>query len=118
MLNRSNCKWCGSSLHWASQCIKNPKRKIYHIGKHSNIRSKLQNARRVWFRKNPPNHQGYYVCYLCKKWLAPIETELDHVEPRSRRPDLRFELKNLRPACHACNTAKGSLYLEEYLGKQ
>lgn len=44
--------------------------------------------------------------------------ELDHVLSRSRHPELTFDEQNLKPSCHDCNYAKGSLSLEEYLEKK
>lgn len=40
------------------------------------------------------------------------ETTLDHVQPRSGAPDLRYEFSNLKPCCYACNSAKGSKRLD------
>jgi 5-methylcytosine-specific restriction protein A len=34
-------------------------------------------------------------------------TEVDHIIPRSRRPDLGFVWSNLQSACQPCNAAKG-----------
>lgn len=56
----------------------------------------------------PPNHQGYYACYLCPKWIYKDEVTVDHVIPRSRAPHLRYVFSNLAICCGACNTAKGS----------
>lgn len=41
--------------------------------------------------------------------------ELDHVLSRSRHPELALEEDNVRPSCHDCNTAKGSLDYDEYM---
>jgi len=57
---------------------------------------------------NPPNHQGYNVCYLCGKWIQENEITVDHIVPRSRAPDLRYTFSNLALACGSCNNAKGS----------
>lgn len=70
-------------------------------------------ARAQWFKENWPNEQGFYICYLCGKWLDQKETTLDHVLPRSRRPDLRYEMSNLMPCCASCNLEKGSKVYEE-----
>jgi len=35
-----------------------------------------------------------------------IATEVDHIVPRSKRPDLRLEWSNLQSSCKACNSAK------------
>jgi 5-methylcytosine-specific restriction endonuclease McrA len=65
-------------------------------------------TRREWVRLNPPNHQGYYTCYLCGKWVPEKAMELDHVISRSRAPELRFSLNNLQASCAPCNRRKGS----------
>lgn len=74
--------------------------------------------RRRWMKNHPPNHEGYYTCYICGKWVKPLDMELDHVLSRSRHPELTFDEQNLKPSCHDCNYAKGSLSLEEYLNKR
>lgn len=69
---------------------------------------KWQATRREWIRLNPPNHEGYYVCWMCGTWVLPSEMELDHIKSRTRYPELRFVLSNLAPSCHPCNEKKGS----------
>jgi 5-methylcytosine-specific restriction endonuclease McrA len=65
-------------------------------------------VRAVWLQLNRPNHQGYYTCAIGGEWVRAEEMELDHILPRSARPDLRFVLDNLQPTCHRHNTQKGS----------
>jgi 5-methylcytosine-specific restriction endonuclease McrA len=65
-------------------------------------------VRRAWLKANPPNHQGYYVCAICGRWVHESEVEVDHILARTRRPDLRFDHTNLQPAHSRCNTKKGS----------
>lgn len=65
-------------------------------------------TRSKWLRENPPNHQGYYECYICGKWVDYSEITLDHIIPRSNRPDLVHDFSNLAPCCYKCNSAKGS----------
>jgi 5-methylcytosine-specific restriction endonuclease McrA len=64
--------------------------------------------RRRLMRHHLPNHQGYYVCYICRKWVRENEVELDHVKSRSRHPELVFDEDNIKPICHDCNFKKGS----------
>lgn len=45
------------------------------------------------------------VCHLCGR---PGADTVDHVIPRSRRPDLAHDLTNLRPAHRSCNSRKGA----------
>jgi 5-methylcytosine-specific restriction endonuclease McrA len=67
-----------------------------------------EHTRASFLAANPPNHQGYYVCYLCSKWIPANEITVDHVVARSREPGLRFVFSNLAFACSSCNEAKGS----------
>lgn len=65
-------------------------------------------TRREWVKLNRPNHQGYYVCCICGKWVPEKAMQLDHILSRSRHPELRFDLTNLQPSCGPCNQKKGS----------
>lgn len=69
--------------------------------------------RKKWLRHHLPNHQGFYECYICLKWVRQDEVELDHVKSRSRHPELVFDEDNIKPICHDCNTRKGSKDYEE-----
>lgn len=66
--------------------------------------------RRAWIRSNPPDFDYYYYCYLCGKAMAPSETTLDHLIPRSRGGTNDFS--NLKPCCYLCNSRKGSKVLD------
>lgn len=72
-------------------------------------------VRAEWLKQNPPNHQGYYECYICGEWLTTKEVQLDHIKSRTRHPELIEEFSNLAPICRRDNSAKGSMSLEEYL---
>ena len=65
-------------------------------------------TRKQWLKENPPNFEGYYVCYLCGVWVPKKEITLDHVLPRTRGLNLLTDFDNLRPCCGACNSRKGS----------
>ena len=69
-----------------------------------------QKVRREWVKLNPPNFQGYWICYLCNKWIDKYELTLDHVIPKSNAINYsaRHDDGNLRPCCGTCNTEKGS----------
>lgn len=71
-------------------------------------------TRQSWFKKNPPNHQGYYACSYCWKWIPQRSITLDHKISRSNAPALRHDLSNLTPACFKCNADKGSLSYDQY----
>lgn len=64
--------------------------------------------RRKWIKNHPPNHAGYYTCYICGRWISKSEITLDHVKSRSRYPELVFDEANLRSCCMRCNKDKGS----------
>ncbi len=83
---------------------------IKKIGKQTD---KWMQFRREWIRKTPPP----YICYLqitpqCPVVLKLDTLTLDHVIPRSGDPTLRYNSKNIKPACHWCNSKKGSKRLE------
>lgn len=111
------CKNCGKSIIvWSTaqtRCPKcqqarskaKPPKPIKKAGKKYNDWRKY---RKGWLETNKPNDDGFYECYICGKWLIPKETTLDHVIPRSNRPDLSYDESNIRPCCFTCNTAKGS----------
>lgn len=108
------CKWCGDPepQHWPYQCFKNPKASMKRIKTITKSDHAHKRTRTAWYRKYLPNALGYYVCYLCGKWMLPIETTLDHVIPRSRAPHLMHDLENLKPCCWKCNGEKGSKVLD------
>lgn len=49
------------------------------------------------------------TCWLCH---LPGSTSADHVIPKSQRPDLMYDLDNLRPAHVSCNSSKGIKIIE------
>lgn len=75
-----------------------------------------------WIKNHPPNHQGYWQCYLqisprCFRWVNEKTLSLDHVKARSRKPEKRHKQQNLRPSCPPCNELKGSLSIKELIVK-
>lgn len=66
--------------------------------------------RKQWLKDNPPNHEGYYMCYICGRWIAASVITIDHVIPRSNANNYanRHDVSNLRPCCWSCNNKKGS----------
>lgn len=67
---------------------------------------KTANAVARWKRKQKPNHQGYYVCYLCNTWVTYLMAE--HVKSKARHPELREVEDNFKPVCAPCNKDKAS----------
>lgn len=107
-MTRKACRYCGSSEHTNFYC-RMRKRQPIKVNKRMNPKGKIfkqwMTTRQTWFRKFPAE---YYYCYLCGKRMLPSETTLDHVIPRSKAPELRFKLDNLKPCCWKCNDEKGS----------
>lgn len=121
------CKHCGTIGHSSMQCGKKPrkplksskglsaKKKIKPIG---TVGKQWIKTRKEWFKQNPPDHAGYYYCYICGLALLKTETTLDHKQSRGRNPELRNDLNNLAPCCSPCNTDKGSYNIDEYLKRK
>lgn len=61
-----------------------------------------------WRKDNPPNHQGYYICYICGKWITPEELNVEHTKSKARHPELRTDQSKFKPCCSDCNEKKGS----------
>ena len=53
-----------------------------------------------------PTHEGYFICYMCGKWVDYHMTE--HVKSKARNPELRTDPGNFKPTCGPCNEKKGS----------
>ena len=71
-----------------------------------------------WVKDNPPDDDGTWECYLqisskCLKRVSKRTMTKEHVEPKVKRPDLKFDPNNIRPACSWCNKLKGSQTLEQ-----
>lgn len=111
------CTLCGSPWHYQTFCKLNTKKMIAKrnpiqtVGKHT---KEWIATRGEWFKNNMPNDQGYYICYLCGKWLDQKDTTLDHVIPRSHDASLIHDFSNLQPCCFICSSLKGSQSLENY----
>lgn len=112
------CKYCDGVDHTSFYCRLKPRAAIKakkspaKIGKYG---KQWLITRATWFERNPAE---IYSCYLqispyCLREMRQSETTLDHIESRSRHPELRFVLSNLAPCCAPCNELKGSKSLEE-----
>lgn len=87
------------------------------IKRFGSVTVKWWKARRKWLELNPPNHEGFWFCYICQAPLTIDQLTVDHIQSRGRNPELRFEQSNLAACCFKDNKKKGSLSLEEYLEK-
>jgi len=61
-----------------------------------------------WLNRHPPDWKGNYSCGICGQFVHVTEVTLDHILPRSRRPDLRYTDSNIQPVHLVCNGIKGS----------
>lgn len=110
------CRSCGNTFpqynslqRKCGRCSYNlnakPKKPMKRLGK---VGKQWLADRAKWVKENPPNHQGYYTCYLCGGQVHLDEMALDHKKSRGRHPELRSDQSNLYPTHHACNNEKGS----------
>jgi 5-methylcytosine-specific restriction endonuclease McrA len=104
-----HCKACNGTGHTAFNCPSRPRatlkaskpmKKIGRVGKET------AKAVAKWKRTLQPNHQGYFVCYMCGAWVQYMTAE--HTKSKARHPELRTDVKKLKLACDPCNEKKGS----------
>lgn len=84
---------------------------LKYLGK---VASDWQFTRKQWLGSHEPDHAGFYICGLCGRHVHVSEVVLDHIMPRSKAPELEFELSNLQPAHQLCNGLKGSKTMEQW----
>lgn len=80
---------------------KKERKYIRQIGKVGLAR---QADRRRKLKEEPPNHEGYRVCYICLGWFTHVD--LEHEEDASTHPELRHVKSNHKWACNPCNIKK------------
>lgn len=114
MLKTKPCALCGSI--WHSKGHHKPKKGFKPPTKRLRPESKKTRLKRLttrqeWFELNPG---PTWNCYLrivpnCLR-VVTIETlNIEHPDSKTRRPDLKYDAKKLKPACGPCNEFKGSL---------
>ena len=124
-----SCSKCGSDSHtsfmcrhWGGKGGKDPvdKFKLYKPLRNESKKShsKRMSTRRVWFENNPPDENGRWECYLqisglCPRKLTKELLTMEHVEPRSKAPEKKYRVENIKPSCSFCNRSKGSRSLEQ-----
>ncbi len=116
------CKWCKSTEHTQFLCRQKPRTPIKRSSKpiaqeSKKARAKRRKAAAIWFEQNPPDENGEWTCYLqisygCFKQLTRNTLSLEHVKPKVKAPELKYEPSNIRPSCPPCNKLKGSQTLE------
>ena len=52
-----------------------------------------------------------YKCMLCN---SIDEIQVDHIQPRSRAPELSLTFSNLQVLCRDCNRQKSNIHAEDY----
>lgn len=118
-VNSKPCKICGDD-HPAFVC---PKRKRKAMRKEAvKTKAKRLSTRKLWFELNRSDSSGFWYCYLnispqCLKRLTEATIVLEHEQAKVRRPDLKYDVKNIKPSCSPCNELKGSLSAEEAMLK-
>lgn len=109
------CKDCGRSIIvWSTAqtrcpaCQKKrskakPRKAITKVGKQG---KNTAAAVEKWKRTQKPNDQGYYICYICGKWITYLRAE--HKLSKARHPSERTNPHNFAPVCDECNDEKRS----------
>ena len=105
----AHCIVCGKRAY-SDYCVQHKPRKplktykpIPKIGKQT---KKTNAAVAKWKRTQKPNHQGYFECYICHKWVTYLEAE--HKQSKVRHPELRTDQTNFAATCSDCNREKES----------
>lgn len=80
---------------------KKPHAGLRQIGKVGRAR---QADRRRKLKEDPPNHEGYFICYICGGWFTHVD--LEHEKDGSTHPELRHDPTNHKWACNPCNLKK------------
>lgn len=84
------------------------------IGKYGKINAQVS---REFRKNNPPNHEGYHVCFYCGKWIEPEAMAPEHTNSKARHAEDRTDQSKLVKACSICNEQKGSLSADEFIAK-
>lgn len=82
-----------------------------------NLPSNWSSIKRQWKKINPPDIQGYYICWICNIKVHISKLTLDHVLPLETYPEYGADLTNLRPAHEFCNQHRGGNNLLKRYGK-
>lgn len=116
-MKKTKCSYCGANNHYSLTCYKKQlhdfhskkKRPLRRESKKSfHNRDILSNT---FFHDNPPDERGGYTCYLqisrkCPIWVSLREVTLEHILPKVKYPEVKYNVINIKPACTWCNGAK------------
>ena len=103
---------------YSDYCVRHKPRKFIN-NESASYKAKRQACARRWYEDNPPDENGEWPCYLnglSQKCLGSINKatiKLEHVIPKVKAPELRFEPTNLKASDEFCNSVKGSWTLEQ-----
>lgn len=92
-----------------------PRKAIRKVSKKTE--QKEIDAKYAWFDANPPDENGHWFCYLMIHPLCPYVLDRstitqEHVKPKQRYPELKYDITNRKPSCSPCNALKSGRSLE------
>ena len=95
---------------------KKPLNRVKRMKKIGRIGQKLIDQRREYLKAFPAPHYCFYCVYLgYEQELDEKDIQIEHLETKSDRPDLRFDWSNLAKSCAFHNELKGEKSLQEFL---
>lgn len=117
------CSFCNATGHTAFTCRKKPNKPLRAARTPMRLESvKAKTKRRItykkWLEVNPPDTDGYWTCYLqistlCLGRVNQSTLTLEHVQPKVKAPELKYDITNIRASCSFCNKLKGSRTLSQ-----
>lgn len=113
---KNKCKYCGGSNHTSLMCQQKPRKALNN--ERASTKSRRTATSRLWFKGNPPDHDGTWGCYLHISPHCPIRVtrstlQQEHIKPKNRYKELRYMTLNIKASCEFCNKLKGPWTLEE-----
>lgn len=120
--NNKKCSYCGKTGHTSMYCYAKPvvSLKTFHRLNPESPKAKKERVRTaaIWHQNNPPDENGNYECYLkisalCPQTVSREILTLEHVYPRAKFPELKYNWRNIKASCPYCNKLKGSNTIEK-----
>lgn len=112
------CKLCGKMGHSKMNCFLNAKPPIKVRVKSNTRKTAIRKigkktkkwliVRAAYLATLTPDENNCVECGICHKPVNMKVVTVDHIIPRSKRPDLEYEPSNFQPAHYKCNKDKGS----------